>query len=41
MSKKRHSVSKKGSNRLFTATAKKVHIKNAPSSPLMRGGIRM
>ena len=38
---KRKPLSKKGSKKLFTATAQKVHIKNAPASPIMRGGIRM
>lgn len=38
---KRKPLSKSGSKRLFTATAQKVHIRNAPSTPIMRGGIRM
>lgn len=36
----RKKLSRKGSKRLFTKTAKKVHKKNVLSKP-MRGGIRM
>ena len=34
---KRKPLSNKGSKKLFTATAKKVHIKNAPAPMIMRG----
>lgn len=37
---KRRKMSRKGSKRLFTATAKKTHIKNVAPPP-MRGGIRL
>lgn len=37
---KRKPLSKKGSKKLFTATAEKVHPKNAPDT-VMRGGIRL
>lgn len=37
--KKRHKLSRKGSKRLFTKTAKKVHKRNVHRMP-MRGGIR-
>nr|QJB20791.1 MAG: hypothetical protein [Microvirus sp.] len=40
MSKKRVKLSKKRSRKLFTNTAKKVHIKNI-SGRSMRGGIRL
>lgn len=40
MSKFRKKISRKGSKRLFTKTAKGAHRKNIPSSP-MRGGIRL
>lgn len=38
--KKRQKISKNGSKKLFTATAQKVHVKNAPDA-VMRGGIRL
>lgn len=38
--KKRIKLSKKGSRKLFTATARKVHSRNALGNP-MRGGIRL
>ena len=38
--KKRRKVSGSGSKKLFTKTADKVHVKNAPSM-VMRGGIRL
>lgn len=38
---KRKPLSSKGSKRLFTTTAKKVHVKNAPAPLTLRGGIRM
>jgi hypothetical protein len=37
----RKELTKQGSKKLFTATAEKVHIKNAPDSRVMRGGIRL
>lgn len=37
---KRHKISKSGSRRLFTHTAKTAHPFNQPSSP-MRGGYRL
>ena len=37
--KKRHKISRKGSRKLFTKTARKVHKKN--SYMPMRGGIRI
>lgn len=37
--RKRKKLTKSGSGRLFTATADKVHPKNAPQT-VMRGGIR-
>lgn len=37
---KRKRLSRKGSKRLFSATARKVHPRNVPSRP-MRGGIRL
>lgn len=40
MSKRRRKMTKKGSKRLFTATAQYVHSKNVHSQP-MRGGIRL
>jgi len=40
MAKKRMKISKKGSKKLFSATADRVHVKNAPAS-VMRGGIRL
>lgn len=40
MSKYRKSLSKKGSRKLFTATAKKVNKKNYSARP-MRGGTRL
>lgn len=36
----RRRLSKKGSKRLFTKTAMKTHVKNAPANP-MRGGWRL
>lgn len=36
----RHKLSRKGSKRLFTATAKKVNPRNMLGAP-MRGGIRL
>lgn len=38
--KKRSKVRPTPSKKLFTKTAEKVHIKNAPPSMNMRGGIR-
>lgn len=38
---KRKRLSRKGSKRLFTATASKEHIKNNPPGQNMRGGIRL
>lgn len=40
MSKSRKKVSKRGSRRLFRATAMKLHKKNLQAYP-MRGGIRL
>ncbi len=40
MSKYRRKVSKRGSKRLFTATASRTHVKNNPLN-VMRGGIRL
>lgn len=40
MSKSRKKVSKRGSRRLFRATAMKTHKKNIQAYP-MRGGIRL
>lgn len=40
MAKYRRKLSKKGSQRYFTATASKTHYKNIPRVP-MRGGIRL
>lgn len=37
---KRHKISRKGSRKLFTATAKGTHPKNLLGAP-MRGGIRL
>lgn len=37
---KRKNLSRSGSRRLFTATAKKVHRRNGMGRP-MRGGIRL
>ena len=37
---KRRSMTRKGSKKLFTRTAQRVHKKNGRSSP-MRGGIRL
>lgn len=37
---KRKKLSRKGSKRLFTATAQRVHPRNAMGRP-MRGGIRI
>lgn len=37
---RRHKLSRKGSRRLFTKTAMRTHVKNAPSNP-MRGGWRL
>ena len=37
----RNKVRPKPSKKLFTKTAEKIHIKNAPPSMNMRGGIRM
>jgi hypothetical protein len=39
--KKRHKLSKKGSRRLFTKTAKRIHPRNSVSVSPMRGGIRL
>lgn len=41
MSKFRRKVSRKGSKRLFTATASRTHIKNNLEAVPMRGGIRL
>ena len=41
MSKKRCKISRKGSKRLFTATASRTHIKNNLQTAPMRGGIRL
>lgn len=38
---KRKRLSQGKDHKIFTRTAKKVHIKNAPPSPNMRGGIRL
>ena len=38
--KKRHKLSRKGSKKMFTKHAKKVHTKNVHKAP-MRGGIRL
>lgn len=38
---KRHKLSRKGSRRLFSKTAMKVHKKNLPRGGPMRGGIRL
>lgn len=38
---KRHSVSSRGSKRLFRKTAAKTHKANVPKRLPMRGGIRM
>ena len=38
--RKRNKLSRGGSRKLFTATAKKVHRKNGMGRP-MRGGIRL
>lgn len=40
MRKRRH-LSSKGSKKMFTKHAKKVHPKNAPGHGSMRGGIRL
>ncbi len=37
---KRKKISRRGSKRLFTATADKTHVKNVAPPP-MRGGIRL
>lgn len=41
MSKYRRSVSRRGSKRLFTATASRTHVKNSLEAAPMRGGIRL
>lgn len=38
---KRHKVSRKGSKKLFTATASRTHVKNSLEAAPMRGGIRL
>jgi len=40
MTMKRHKMSKSGSRKLFTNTAKKTHAMNLRGAP-MRGGIRL
>lgn len=40
MAKKRKKISRRGSKRLFTATASRTHVKNTIPG-LMRGGIRL
>ncbi len=37
---RRHKVSRRGSRRLFTATASRTHVVNTAPPP-MRGGIRL
>lgn len=37
---KRRKLSRRGSRRLFTATASRTHVKNISPTP-MRGGIRL
>lgn len=41
MAKMRRKISRKGSKRLFTATASRTHIKNNLQAAPMRGGIRL
>ncbi len=41
MSKFRRKVSRRGSKRLFTATASRTHVKNNMQAVPMRGGIRL
>lgn len=38
---KRHKVSRHGSRKLFTKSAKSVHPKNSMNAVVMRGGIRL
>lgn len=38
---KRKPLDSKYSKKLFSNTADKVHPKNAPRNPIMRGGIRL
>jgi hypothetical protein len=38
---KRGRVSRRGSKRLFTATASRTHVKNSLEAAPMRGGIRL
>lgn len=41
MSKFRRKLSRRGSKRLFTATASRTHVKNNLQATPMRGGIRL